>query len=134
AVYGRTGDYARALAPYKQALALAQQVGDRQHQADLLWLIAIQHGELGQRDEAVAAGQMAIAIHKDMGTPEIAEFVESLRQYSQGNAGASLRNKEASPKSYYTGPTSAGAEPSSGPAQAGGTRLLRMAFSAAKSM
>jgi tetratricopeptide (TPR) repeat protein len=79
AVYVKLRDYGQAIDIYERALALAREVGDRQHEADMLWILAIQHAELGHPDQAVAKAQTAIWVYEELGAPNTVEFKETLR-------------------------------------------------------
>jgi hypothetical protein len=56
-------------------------LGDRQHEADLLWATAIQYAELGRRDEALAAGQAAIRSLREKGKPEADVLADYLHKF-----------------------------------------------------
>jgi tetratricopeptide (TPR) repeat protein len=128
AVCVKSGAHARAVALYERAVALADKTGDRQHQADLLWMIAIQHAELSQRDQASAVAESAIELYKRMKNPHVTGFADSLRNYLDGAPRLS-DNAAARPGApaggYYTDPTSQKA--------AGGTGILWKALTAAQS-
>jgi hypothetical protein len=79
--YSRQGESKQAALFFGQALALAREVGDRQHQANLLWHLAIQHAELGQRDQAMANARAALELFQSMGNPEGDVFERYLQQY-----------------------------------------------------
>jgi tetratricopeptide (TPR) repeat protein len=139
AVFVKLGEYGQAISVYEQALELAREAGDKQHQADLLWFIAIQNAELGHGAEASKAGEKAIGLYEDIGAPNVADFVDRLREYSQGE-GSSLpfENRQTNPgppaRGYYTGATSETAETQPAREAVSGPCLLWMAFTAAKSM
>ena len=69
---------AAPLAFFSDALALARDLGDWQHEAELLWYLAIQHAALGQRDEAIASGQAAVDILERMDKPQAGWFAHHL--------------------------------------------------------
>jgi tetratricopeptide (TPR) repeat protein len=135
-------DPAVALGFYEQALTLAHQVGDRQHEADLLWYLAIQLAELGQQDRAIARAQAAVDLLQSLGKPKARWFAHHLHRYRMGEAAAGLTGAmetgAARPAGDFAGGsvvTTVGAvQPIPGPGQAAGPGLLRMAVSAAKAM
>jgi tetratricopeptide (TPR) repeat protein len=136
--YASLRDPGRALPFFDQALAIAQQVGDAQHMANLLWQQAIQFAELGQRDQAIARGQATVDLLRHQGKPQADWFADHLRKFQMGEAGVWLGGStfDGSPEAYLGGSVvasvMAGASPATG--QATGPGLLRMAFSATKAM
>src|SRR5262249_50938858 len=107
--------------------------GDRQHEADLLWQLAIQHAELGQQGQAVAQGEAAVALLEQRQHPHAAWFADNLRKYRAGEASTVLATPVVGPR------MAAGSEMvvstwAPQPQPATGPGLLRMAFSAAKSL
>ena len=66
---GRQGDQAGALSHLERALALAVDLGDRRHQADLHWRIAIHHADKGLRPRAIASAQATVDILRSLGNP-----------------------------------------------------------------
>jgi tetratricopeptide (TPR) repeat protein len=134
-------DPARALEYYDRALALARQVGDRLHEGDLVWSVAIQYAELGQRDQALSLGQAAVDLMAKIGKPEASLFAEHLQKYREGEAGAWLQGNAAAGLAMASAMplgTNAWEAPPGGwsgsEAGSSGPGLLRMAMSAAKSM
>ncbi len=138
-------DPTQALGFFEQALALAREVGDHKHEAELLWSMGIQHAELGQRDQALVQAQAAVDLFRKMGKPQADWFADYLQRYrlgetSFGLGGSSDAGPAESPSAFLGGTIMAGFwAPSAGQRsaqdQAGsGPSLLRMAFSAAKSM
>jgi tetratricopeptide (TPR) repeat protein len=138
-------DPAQALIFYGQALALAREVGDRQHEADLLWFQGIQHADLGQREQTIARAQEAIDLLEKMGNPHAKWFADHLQKYRTGDSGAALGGTLPAGPGMPPGVLAGGSivasswagQPGawSAPEQTGsGPGLLRMAFSAAKSM
>jgi len=118
-------DPAGAIAFYEQALALAGKLGDWQHQVELLWFLAIQHAELGQRDQAIDRAQAAIDLLNARGNPQARFYANHLDQYRDG----AMEGKLGRPVAHHQG------VPQSGPgASRSGPSLLRMALSAVKSM
>jgi tetratricopeptide (TPR) repeat protein len=77
------GNHAVAVTLADQAIALARELGDLRHEAELLWLAAVLHADQGQRDQAIANGQAAIAVMHKMEKPEAAWFAEHLDRYSR---------------------------------------------------
>jgi tetratricopeptide (TPR) repeat protein len=139
--YARLNLPARALVAFEQALALAQALGHRKHAADLLWSAAIQHAELQQRDQAVANGQAALDLWRQMGNPQVVWYAEHLRKYQAGETSAAqAQTDESEPvelsQSLLGSNMMAGLweRPSSGPSGTEGPGLLRMAVSAARAM
>jgi tetratricopeptide (TPR) repeat protein len=137
------GDPARSLVYYARALAIARDVGDRQHEADLLWLSAVQYAELGQREQAVAMGQEAAALFAQLGHPHAGILTDHLRRYRTGDERARLaqtlvfHTAHGSFSSHsLPGLTSTQITSDDSPEAVGanGPGLLRMAFSAAKSV
>jgi len=125
------GAAGRALAAYGEALALARALGDRRHEAELQWQLAVQYAELGRRDEAAEQGQAAVDVLEGMAHPHAAWFAENLHQYRTGESATGLR-RPAAPRAQAGGEVVVGAW--APPGQTSGPGLLRMAFSAAKSM
>jgi tetratricopeptide (TPR) repeat protein len=113
-----------ALTAFAEALALARTLGDRRHEAEMLWQLAVQHAELGRQDMALAQGQLAVAVLEKMGHAHAGWFADSLRKYRDSGSEARL----APPSGRDVVGAWVPPEP------AGGPGLLRMAFSAAKSM
>jgi len=115
--YAAMRNHAGALFAFDEALTLARNLGDRPHEAEMLWCLAIQHAELGQRDYALIRGQEAIDAFGQLRSPHVAMLTEHLQKYAAGDSEARL-------------PSS----PTVAAAASGGPSLLRMAFSALKSM
>ena len=61
-----------------EALTLARTLGDRQHEADLLWHLAIRRAELGQREQSLAYGQAAVHLWQTLGKPQARIYAEHL--------------------------------------------------------
>lgn len=118
--YAAMRNHPGALIAFDEALTLAKNLGDRPHEAEMLWCLAIQHAELGQRDYAMTRGQEAIQAFQQLRSPHVPMLTDNLQKYA---AGAS----EALPASGAIG----GFNPASANS---GPGLLRMAFSALKSM
>jgi Tetratricopeptide repeat/Family of unknown function (DUF6171) len=140
--YSAGREPARACTFFNQALTIARQLGDRQHEADLLWQLGIAHAEAGQYDRAAANAQEAVDLFNQMRNPQ-ADWLESqLQKYQAGSiaaSAASVRFPEPPPGSLFGGQVTSSGWTDQGffPAQiprTGGPGLLRMAFSAMKSM
>ncbi len=69
---------------FDQALALARQLGDRQQEANLLWHQGIQHAELGQREQAIARAEEAVALFKTLGKPQAGSYGAYLQKFRMG--------------------------------------------------
>jgi tetratricopeptide (TPR) repeat protein len=139
-------DFRGAFEWFEQALVLARQLGDRHQEANLLWHHGIQHAELGQREQAIAKAEEAIALFGTMGRPQAASYGAYLQKYRMGlvddsSAGAAAGvTVDRSPHAYLGGSMvasmmagqsnvdSASNKPATGP------NLLRMALSATKAM
>jgi tetratricopeptide (TPR) repeat protein len=108
-VHANLRDHEGAISIYWQALALARELADGRHEADILWQLAIQHAELGRRDEAIVDGRSAVERLRDAGNPKMQFYGEQLEKYVSDGTGSL-------------------------DAQERGSGLLRMAMSAAKAM
>jgi tetratricopeptide (TPR) repeat protein len=130
--YGGMRQPERALEAYGEALALARQLGDRAHEADLLWCSAIQHADLDDRQQTLAHGQAAIDICRDLGNPYADMLAEHLAKYAAGEdtLPAQPANVEPSSQGVVVG---GWASAPSGPSAPRGPGPLRMAFTAFKS-
>ena len=141
--FAKARDPLSARASYEQALAIACKTGDREHEANLLWHIAIQHAELGQRDQAVSRAQQAVFLFHALGKPESRAFSEHLERYRADETRGTLEAcPTGSPAAARTG-SNGKTESSLGfvsyalnypTHQPAGPGLLRMALSAAKAM
>src|SRR5260370_7869863 len=110
-------------------------MGDRQHEVGLLWNLGIEHAELGQYDQAVARGQEALSIFRQLGSPVVGEYASHFQRYlsehpaprSDGPDGHRLR---IASEAFFEGSvvTTGIDQPLGGPG------LLRMAVSIPKSM
>jgi tetratricopeptide (TPR) repeat protein len=109
-VHAKLRDHVQAIASYQHALALARELGDGRHEADILWQLAIQHAELGLRDEAIADGRAAIERLRASENPKISVYSEQLVKYVFDGVAGGLDVQHRGPN------------------------LLRMAVSAAKAM
>lgn len=143
--YSSLRDLARALAFIEQALAIAHAAGDRKHEIELLWSAAIQHAELGQRDQAIVQAQAAVDLLRIMDNPQAGWFAELLRKYRADETGFGSVDSPAAGPAAALGPFFAGSISTGGVGgpsdprtahgqQAGGPGLLRMAFTAVKAM
>jgi tetratricopeptide (TPR) repeat protein len=132
-------DPARAMTFFYPALALARELGDRKHEAEILWYLAIQLAELGQREQAIAQAQAAVDFLTATGKPQAAWFAHHLLQYRSSANGAGLGEAPptaASPQAMFGGSitTNFWTTPAAPQHTTSNPGLLRMAFSAAKSM
>jgi tetratricopeptide (TPR) repeat protein len=128
-VYAALRDHPRGAAAYQQALALAREVNDRRHEAELLWLLAIQSAERGHQEPACASAEAALALFEQLGSPHLGLLRGCLQQYRSGDfAGVPAAGKA------HPGPSSGEAEePATAPASSGPS-LLRSAFSALRAL
>jgi tetratricopeptide (TPR) repeat protein len=140
--YSALRDFGQSFALLGQALTLARQLDDHQQEADLLWQLAIVYAETGQRDHAAAKAREAVDLFKQLRNPQ-ADWLESqLEKYQTGEAGTPLPGVGMAQSGSFplfggqvmaSGWTDQGLMP--GQMQEGsGPGLLRMAFSAMKSM
>jgi tetratricopeptide (TPR) repeat protein len=140
-----SGDYLGARTCFEQALALARQVGDRKHEGELLWYLSIQHAQLGEREQAIAYGQATVDFLTRLGKPQATWFSHHLERYRNGEAGADLgaasqpapgsaEDVWAASVAAVSGWGAPGVTPPGPQPAAGNPGLLRMAFSAARSM
>jgi tetratricopeptide (TPR) repeat protein len=133
-------DPARSLAAHSEALNLARAVGDRQHEAKLIWYIAIQYADMGLRDQAIASARESVEAFASLKRPEAAWYEDHLRQYVGGGPGAQLAGARSKPVEaaapLFGGSIDVGAqaEPVPGVSPSTSPGLLRMAVSATKSM
>jgi tetratricopeptide (TPR) repeat protein len=139
--WSECGKPERALSYYSRALDIARQVGDRQHESDLLWLSAVQYAELGYRTEAIETGEQAVIQFVEIGNPQAEMLADHLRQYREGSGDASLPRTVVVPVAFgsilstaHPGAVNAGIEVVADRAEAVGPGILRMAFAAAKSV
>jgi tetratricopeptide (TPR) repeat protein len=121
-------DSRRAQVHYYAALDLARSLGDVRHEAELLWLAAITHADLGERDRAVASAEAAIGRLQKLGHPQAAELSKHLDQYRGSSGPVALGGSV----SFYSGTSTPGVTAMSS-APPPGPGLLRMAFTALKS-
>jgi tetratricopeptide (TPR) repeat protein len=124
-VEAKTGGEQRGLTLLQEGLALARSVGDRQHEADLLWEIAIQEADQGRHRRAVQNARAAIDVLEALDNPEAKVLATHLQRYVAGECGSIGAGHGAVAFGWHTGAVS------TGPA---GAQLLRMGFSAAKSL
>jgi tetratricopeptide (TPR) repeat protein len=125
-------DHERALEAYQMAFDLARATDDRAHQADLQWYLAVQHAELGQREATIACGQAAIDLLKEWDNPHVGKLVEALQDYQSGAGALADRGPAGKGISFSAGVPSMGARAGQSPSR--GPGMMRMAFSAVKSM
>jgi tetratricopeptide (TPR) repeat protein len=137
--YAQLRDHVRSAACFEEAARLAHEVGHRKNEAELLWYLAVQHAEMGRREEAVQNGQAAVDLLEKARNPQAAWYADHLRRYRAGEQSGRLGRDEAggmdAASGLWNGSLTAGLwqTPSAEPA-AGGPGLLRMAVSAARSM
>jgi tetratricopeptide (TPR) repeat protein len=133
-------DPARSLAAHNEALNVARTLADRHHEAKLLWYMAIQYGDMGLRDQAIASARESVEAFASLKRPEADWYEDHLRQYERGGPRAQLGGARAQPTGaaapLFGGSIHVGAqvEPAPSTPAAAGPGLLRMAVSATKSM
>lgn len=120
---------------YEQALAVAKAIGDRQHEAELNWQLAIINEDIGRREQALLRANTTVAILRDIQHPHADWFADHVQQF----AGGAIRAGAASGTNALAALTGAllpGARLPDPPvaAEIAGPTLLRMAYSAAKSL
>jgi hypothetical protein len=126
-------------------LSLARELGDEQHETELLWHQAIQHAVLGQRDQALAQAQAAVAQLQSRGNPQAAWFAHHLQAYRRGEMAAAPSGTSNGTPVIVAGTPLGGVilpspwetqlcPPATKEPATSGARLLDMAFAAAKSM
>jgi tetratricopeptide (TPR) repeat protein len=137
-VYAALGDHAQSLAAFEHALELAREAGDRHHEADLLWYMAVQHAEQDQRDKALERAQASLELFKALKNPYVGWLTDHLHQYRVGDGAGRLGAAGQGPQPGSLGGSwvVGGAQPTQpGPTPpASGPGLLRMAHSAVKSV
>jgi tetratricopeptide (TPR) repeat protein len=99
--YLRTRMLAEAFAYLEEAHGLARAAGDRQHEAELLWLLAITCAEFGDRPQADAKAQAVIDLLNIMGKPQAQVLAEHLEKYRAGASGDALAAGSASPANVF---------------------------------
>jgi tetratricopeptide (TPR) repeat protein len=99
--YLRTGVPAEAFACLQEAHSLARAVGDRQHEAELLWLLAIACAEVGDRPQADAKAQAVIDLLNTMGKPQARVLAEHLEKYRAGASANALAAGSASAPTIF---------------------------------
>ena len=123
---------------FENAAALANTLGDRQHEAEMLWQMAIQLAELGQRDQLIAKANAAIDLLKSLGKPQAKVLADHLQKYLNGEtlmAPGAGGAPGTNPAAAFGGAIVAGGWSPLGPTPVvQGPGLLRMAFSVTKSM
>jgi hypothetical protein len=126
-------------------VALTRALGDPTTETDLLWYLAIEHANLGQRAQADAHAQAAVDLLEYQGKPQAVCFAEHLQQYRQSDLGVPLGDPTAtaalaSAAANLQGPDTDHASPTPTVASAlsesaaSGPGLLRMALSAANAL
>lgn len=111
----------RAAEYFNAATALARSLGDWQHEAELLWSVAVQAAEAGERGPAVARAREAVDVLWRRGHAHARWYADNLRQFEAGGSGLAPAND------------SLGVPAAPGPAPAG-PGILRMALTAAKAV
>jgi tetratricopeptide (TPR) repeat protein len=142
-VQASRGNLTASIALLNEALLLTRTLGDHQHEADLLWHLAIRHVEFSQREQAMVHAQAAVDLLQRLGKLQARVYAEHLQRYRLGELAADLTGTgEARPSglsdwspgvALVTTVTTAPlvAEPV---APSAGPGLLRMALSAAKAL
>jgi tetratricopeptide (TPR) repeat protein len=134
-LYLRTGVPAEAFACLQEAHALARAAGDRQHEAELLWLLAIACAEVGDRPQADAKAQEVIDLLNTMGKPQAKVLAEHLEKYRAGASADALAAGSASPPTLFQTEYLVGGSWAAGAGQPRiATTWLRKGFSAMKSL
>jgi tetratricopeptide (TPR) repeat protein len=77
----KSGNPNAALTAWETALGLAEALGHEKQSADLHWHMAVLHGELDRRDQALEHAQAAIAIMEKMGSPHATIYSDHLSRY-----------------------------------------------------
>jgi tetratricopeptide (TPR) repeat protein len=138
-LYSNVSDPVRAIACFDQALGIARELRDQKQTPELLWQLAIQHAELGQRDRALAYGEETVDFLRQNNKPQAPWFAHHLQKYRSGDMASALSGagdrKPAANAPIIAGFWTPAVGPNSGLASGGSQPgLLRMAFTAAKSM
>ncbi len=135
------GSPATALTTFEEALALARALGQRAHEAESLWSLAIIYAELRRQAAALEHAQAAVSIFEEIGHPYAGWYAEHLQKYQRGEQDSGLSIQESAGSgaapAIWNGAVAPGdwlgASGSSAMSQQG-PGWLRMALSAAKSM
>ena len=133
------GDRPGALEHLVQAVKLARALDDRKHEAELLWRAGIAYAELGDRDQATAAGEAAVDRFGRLGHPATGWYAHHLANYQSGAPAATLPAAAMTGNAFggtidagaairSTGPAAVPAAPAAGPGP------LQMALTATKAM
>lgn len=132
------GDRERGLSCLRDAWILAAKVGDRRHEADLLWLGAIHLADAGRREEAVAAAGTAVDKLRHLHHPAAEWYAQHLESYRAGLAKITpdTFDPQWSPLSGKVDVSAEGPRPehAARPGSVVTAGPLRMAVNAAKSM
>jgi tetratricopeptide (TPR) repeat protein len=83
-LYLRARDPMQGIPCFHAALAIARSMGDRQHEGELLWLLAVGHADLGQREEEELWGQSAIDVYATAQKPQAVVLREHLDRFKTG--------------------------------------------------
>jgi tetratricopeptide (TPR) repeat protein len=127
--YSRMREPQQSLPYFERAVALALELRDKRHAAELLWQQGVQHAELGQRDLAIAKAEAAISLLRDLGNPQAGWLSEHLQQYRTSETGTPLQS------AFVSGSVSFGNQGIASSANSkAGPSLLRMAISSVKSL
>ena len=133
------GDDAGSLARFEEARAIAAELGDRRHEAELLWNSAIQHAALGRKERAIAHAQHAVDLLLNLDHPAAKWYAHHLANYHRADPTPLLAARVGANLLDFGGTIDASAamaghgNTASSEIEAG-PNLLRMAFTAAKSM
>ncbi len=127
-------DFALAENSWKQSLSLAVDLNDPVHEAELLWLLAIVHAECSLRGAALERGREALRKFQLLGNPFVPWLTEHLLRYEQRTEERLAKPAESSALDSVLGPWSVSTNDLSASLSPPAPGLLRMAFSAVKSI
>ncbi len=71
----------QAIDYHEQALAVSREIGDRRGEGAALWNSAVDLHSLGERDEAVARAEAALAIYEAIEDPNTAILQKGLTEW-----------------------------------------------------
>lgn len=83
-------DRAVALGLVEQALPLARNLEDRSVESELLWLAAVLHDGLGQRDQALRHAEATLAVMEQTKHQHAAWFIDQVQRYQANGSGTGL--------------------------------------------
>jgi hypothetical protein len=106
------------------AAAIARDVGDTRHEAELHWLTAISYADLGRPDLAAGAGETAVRLYRATNHPEAGRLAAALEQFRLGGAGL------PGPATFMSGAGFATVSTEPPASSAAGPGLLRMGLTA----